>query len=104
MKFNIFEYCVNIGQQYLFVNIHFWGVNYCTCHSLIHTSLFIDDLLTNGLILGALILMSEAYLPPLVLAEFILLRSEPQLKAPMAGAICEPSRGGGTVEACWSCH
>lgn len=39
----------------------------------------------------ALILMSEAYLP--LPFQFIFLRSEPQLKAPMAGAICERSRG-----------
>lgn len=41
---------------------------------------------------SALILMSEAYLP-LPLYSVFFIGSENQLKAPMAGAICEQSRG-----------
>lgn len=40
----------------------------------------------------ALPLMSEAY-RVLPVQQFIFLRSEPRLKDPMAGAICEQSRG-----------
>lgn len=36
---------------------------------------------------------NERGLPSPALPQFIFLRSEPQLKAPMAGAICEQSRG-----------